>query len=331
GVLGDQLARAGHVAADLLDQRLGVLEAALAAQAREELEAQIAPVEVAVEVEDVGLDQLTAAGLEGRTHADADSCRAPVGQAGVDAVPGAHERLVRHEVGRGEAQLAAASVSADDLPPHLEGAAEQPVRLGHLAGEDEAANVAGGDDLAVDLEQRMHDGSEARVGRQQPRVTLSLVAEAKVLTDRHPAGAERTYEYVVDELGGRALRELGVEGDHDQLPPPELGQQLGLARERGQQLGSVLRRNDRHGVRLEGEHAVRAVDDLAMAEVHAVEGPHCDAARCAALDVGQAGDDHPRKAYWSESRASSSARSNPINGGSFHGAPRGGGGEASPT
>ena len=67
-----QLARALDVAAHLLHQRGGVGEAPLAAQPREEVQAQLAAVEVAVEVEDVGLDQLAAAGVEGRAHADAD-------------------------------------------------------------------------------------------------------------------------------------------------------------------------------------------------------------------------------------------------------------------
>jgi hypothetical protein len=50
-------------------------------------------------------------------------------------------------------------------------------------------------------------------------------------------------------------------------------------------------------MRVEGEHAVRAADHLAMAEVHTVEGAHRDAAPNCALDVGQAGDLHGRTAY----------------------------------
>ncbi len=157
--------------------------------------------------------------------------------------------------------------------------------------------MAGGDDLAVDLQQRMHDGGEALVGGQQRRVALRLVPEAEVLADRHLRGAERADEHVVDELARRASGEVGVEGDHDQLLHAERGDQLGLARERGQQLGRVLRRDHRHGMRVEGEHAVGAADHLAMAEVHAVEGAHRDAALGSALHVGQASDLHGRTAY----------------------------------
>src|SRR6195256_854702 len=73
----DELARARDVAVHLLDERLGAVEAPLAAQPREEVQAQLAAVQVAIEVEQVGLDQLAAAGLEGGAHADADGRRPP--------------------------------------------------------------------------------------------------------------------------------------------------------------------------------------------------------------------------------------------------------------
>ena len=55
--VGD-LPRVLDVAAHLLDQRVRILEASLAAKPREELQAQLTPVQVTVEVEDVRLDQL---------------------------------------------------------------------------------------------------------------------------------------------------------------------------------------------------------------------------------------------------------------------------------
>src|SRR6202020_3291463 len=76
----DDLARALHVAVHLLDQRLGALEAPLPAQALQELQSQRLVVEVALEVEDVGLYQLSPAGLECGSHADADGRSATVGE-----------------------------------------------------------------------------------------------------------------------------------------------------------------------------------------------------------------------------------------------------------
>src|SRR6185437_11376332 len=96
------LPRALDVCPHLLLERLGAVEAALAAQPLDELERQRLAVEVAVEVEDVGLDQLAATGVERGPHTDRDGARATVGETGVDAVAGVGQRLLRHEVGRRE-------------------------------------------------------------------------------------------------------------------------------------------------------------------------------------------------------------------------------------
>jgi hypothetical protein len=50
--------------------------------------------------------------------------------------------------------------------------------------------------------------------------------------------------------------EGGVERDHDQLSHAEFGDEVGLARERGEQLRRVRRRDHGDGVRIEREHAV---------------------------------------------------------------------------
>src|SRR6202161_419965 len=276
----------------LLDQRLGRREAPLAAQTPNNPQARRLAVEVAVEVEQVGLDQLAAPGLERRAHADADRGRAPVGEARVDAVARTDERVIGHEVGRRKAERAPALVAVDDLAAELEGRAEQLIGLAQLAGEDESADVTGGDDLTVDLEQRMHARREALVGLQQPRVALRLVPEAEVLADRDLLGAERADEHLLDELVGRALCEGRVEWDHDELLHAERGDQLGLARRRRQQFRRVLRRDDRDRMRIEAQHGVRAGDHLTVPEVHAVERADRHAAPIAAHDIGQARDLH---------------------------------------
>src|SRR5947207_13346106 len=58
-----QLARAPHVPTDLLDQRIDGVEQPLSAQPREEVDAQLGPIQVLVEVDQVRLDQDAAAGL----------------------------------------------------------------------------------------------------------------------------------------------------------------------------------------------------------------------------------------------------------------------------
>ncbi len=96
------LARTCHIAVHLLDQRRGILEAALAPQALQKVQTQLLPVQLAVEVEDVCLDQLTSAGLKCWAHADAHRGRAWAGggvgglirKARIDAVAGTRERLI---------------------------------------------------------------------------------------------------------------------------------------------------------------------------------------------------------------------------------------------
>ena len=106
----------------------------------------------------------------------------------------------------------------DDLAAHLKGGAEETCGLLDLAGEHEPADVAGGDDLAVDLQQRRPRVCEKRSSSASIRgIALGAVAEAEVLADRDVRGAERADEHLVDELPRAALGEVGVEGNHDQL------------------------------------------------------------------------------------------------------------------
>ena len=84
--------------------------------------------------------------------------------------------------------------------------AEQLAGVLHGAAADQAADVAGGDDLAVDLQQRRDAGLEARVGAQQSASPCGLVAEAEVLADRDVRRLQRADEDVVDELLRRCAR-----------------------------------------------------------------------------------------------------------------------------
>src|SRR3954467_9941269 len=155
-------ARGLDVAMHLVDEPLDRVEAPLAAQPGEEGDPQLALVEVALEVEQESLDEHAAAGDEGRPHADAGRRRPPApltvllegGAAGVDAVAGVDERVVGDEVGGRVAELAAALVAMDDASPQLERRAQEAVGLLELAGDHQPADVRGGDDLAVHLDER---------------------------------------------------------------------------------------------------------------------------------------------------------------------------------
>src|SRR5437879_5969384 len=82
-------------------------------------------------------------------HADAHGRWATVRETGVDAMAGAHERLVGHEVRRREAELPATLIAMGDLTAQLEGGTQQLIGLRHLPGEQQTADVTGGDDLAA--------------------------------------------------------------------------------------------------------------------------------------------------------------------------------------
>src|SRR6185436_19106965 len=106
------------VAVHLLDERLDRLEALLAAQPLEELEPQRLPVQVAVEVEQERLDQLAAARDEHRSNADVRRRRVGLARRGrraarVHPVAGRHVAVGGQQVGRREAELAAALVAVD--------------------------------------------------------------------------------------------------------------------------------------------------------------------------------------------------------------------------
>ena len=124
--------------------------------------------------------------------------------------------------------------------------------------------------------------SNSACARQHRRVAFGLGAEAEVLADRDLLGAELLDQDALDEVLGGAVRELLVEGDHDQLLDPEPVDHVALDREGHDQLRQRRRVQDLERVRVEGEHGVGVVDHRLVAEVDAVEGPDRDVARRAA-------------------------------------------------
>ena len=95
--------------------------------------------------------------------------------------------------------------------------AEAVRRALHVAGRDQGPDPGRGDGLAVDLDQRHDPGLELGARGEHLRVALGLGAEAEVLADRDPLGAEPLDQDLLDELLGAAARRTLVEGDHDQL------------------------------------------------------------------------------------------------------------------
>src|SRR5207245_1217626 len=132
-----ELARFLDVAVHLSDQLLDARKAPLAAQPLDEGDPKLATVEVALVVDQIGLDQLTAAALEGRADADVDGRGMTVGEGRIDTVAGADQAIVGNKVCGGEAELAAALVADNHLTLDHHRSPEAAACCGDLAGRDQ--------------------------------------------------------------------------------------------------------------------------------------------------------------------------------------------------
>ena len=127
---------------------------------------------------------------------------------------------------------------------------------------------------------------------------FAFFAEAEVLAHRDGRRAQRLDQDPRAELLGLDPAELLIERDHHHLRDAEALDHVALDLERHDQLRRRLRVDDAQRVRFEGEHGVGALDDLAMADVNAVEGADRDPAR-ARLGLAQRGDgDAHRTELW---------------------------------
>jgi len=95
-------------------------------------------------------------------------------------------RVVRNDVGGGEAELAATLVAGHDLALEHVRRPQAAHRLLDVAGGDQRPDARRGDGLAVDLDERDDPRLERVLAAQQVGVALGLVAEAEVLPHRHP-------------------------------------------------------------------------------------------------------------------------------------------------
>ena len=120
-----------------------------------------------------------------------------------------------------------------DLALEQERAAEELGGAGDVARRHEAADVARGDGLAADLDERHHARLELGVrGAGSPASPLAPLPKRKFSPTDTLLGAELADQHLLDELLGVLGGELAVERDHDQLLDAEPGDQVALDRER---------------------------------------------------------------------------------------------------
>ena len=192
------------------------------------------------------------------------ACASPCGvqPARVDTVGG--DRGVRQglDVGRGEAQFAAALGAADDDALHAVRAAQDLGGAPDVALGDQAPGQRGGERLAA---ARL---AASRTGRRpRPRSRRSSPSSArKSHVARPPCGRSGSWgprrppracslstRTLTTKSAGRQLRELRGEGQDQDRVHAQLGHQLGAPVVRGEQRRVAAGAHDLAGVRVEGD------------------------------------------------------------------------------
>src|SRR5918996_899355 len=234
-----------HVTPGLLDQGLDRVELPVLPDAGHEPHLHVLVVQVAVEVEQVRLEQADVGlHVEGGPApqvdgAGVDRAVGALEPAGVDAVGGQQDVAGHRDVRGREPQLAAPLVAAGHHTPHLVVPAQQAVGRGHLALDQGVADAGrrhkhvlaaraavGPDQLqALDLEPQL--GAQLA---QQRHVAGAPVPEVEVLAHHHVPGVEAVDQDLLDEVLGRLPAHepdhravtkvdavVGADGDHRAL------------------------------------------------------------------------------------------------------------------
>src|SRR5215204_1612218 len=175
----DGLPRRLDIARDLVDQLLLAAENLLVAQPLPELDHQTAPVEVAVEVEQVGLDPpLLAAIVWIRADRDRGAARLSIleaGGAGVDPVRGHDQARLDRQVRRRIAECPPSLVATDDDAVQLGRTSQQLRRLGDLTRVQAPPDLRRGD-----AGEQRHPEHLVAETREQVEIASPSVAEAEV-------------------------------------------------------------------------------------------------------------------------------------------------------
>jgi DNA-binding SARP family transcriptional activator len=300
-----------HVPVHLHDQLVHGRELHRVAQPGAEVGGHVRPVQVqVVPVERVGLHRPLPC-LERGVGADRDGGRPPLlrgpvrGQAGqpprVHPVGGDGGVRRGLQVGRREAERAAALLPAHHHTLHPVRAAQRRRGRGHVALVQPFPDVAGGDRDAAGDQQRHADRGEvvllAELG-QQRHVAGRPVPEPEVLPHHHLGGVQPVGDHLADELVRAELGEPVSERQHADRVHAQSGQQFGAAADGAQERRVRPRPHHLVGVRVEGDHHhgqsevtrgfPRGAHDELMPAVHPVEHPHGgDAGTPASGHVGQ--------------------------------------------
>src|SRR6266511_2640136 len=223
-----ELPHALDVALHLLHELIGGLESHFVSKTLAEREPQRLAVEIALEVEQIGLYEQFPGLLERRAHADADRRIVSPRLPGVDPGRGDERHRLGNDVRGRHAQVTSAGIALDDRALELERSTEELARGRHVALLDQPPDPARRDGLAPQFEQWYDSGVEGGARAQQLRIAARAVAEAEVLPDADVARVQGAGEHVPAEGLRLEAGELRGERDHDQLVDAELAHAIDL-------------------------------------------------------------------------------------------------------
>jgi hypothetical protein len=212
--------------------------------------------------------------------------------------------VVRIEVGRGEPQALAQPVAVHDVAVDREGPAEHLLRGGEVAELDRLADRRARDRPPAHQHLLDHLDLVAQaaqlLGRARARVP-ELAVEAQHEAPR----TEAAHEHGRGELGRRHRAQALVEAEHERVRDPGAAEELEPvleARQRArrapeQELLGVIAEGDHRRPRAErARQRDVALQDLAVAQVHAVEDADADhrPVRAGRRQLGEGGADDQR-------------------------------------
>src|ERR671912_1643138 len=279
-----------YVAPNLLCELVDARESSLLPNTPHEADVYNAPVEIPLEVEEIGLDSALCA-PEGGSHPDVRTCGIfffpEADLSSVDSAGRYHGVHIGQHVGCREADRPAALVSDHYLAPEHVGTTKEAGGLGHFSTGDQSPYAGGADPTRHAPTAYLNaDGRSTRLPHEPEEVTEvagSLMPETKVLAHYDHPGPTLANQHVLYELLWGLPGQVDIERYHPHLISPVTEQHLTPQLQRREQLRRITGPQYSPWMRMErGRYDLHAPppplldsppQDLLVAEVHAVEVP----------------------------------------------------------
>jgi len=289
-------ARSGDVAGDLISETVGGGKPALVTEALDELDLDVAAVQVHIGIDEMGLGvERRTRVLDGGTESEIEDGRGCSGaEAGPDGVDtgGRQDKARDIEVGGGESELASELAAAQDGAAECIGAPEELGGPGPVGTADHRADPGAADGVAVGVDGGDSVGGETEAGTElleEGEVSGSLAAEREGPADGDAGDSGAALDDGLDELLACLTAEGEVEGDDKGVVGAEAGEEADALGERIDEGRGVAGVEDglRVAVESDDDRAAGAgsglgdavADNLLVAQVHAVEEPDREAGR----------------------------------------------------